>query len=184
VPSPEGPPWTAWLYLDPPLDFNLDVDGKRHNFRPEIDALLEEKSVAKFAALVKERANQRNRLLYAAAQGIPHIVNAREILDDTNGRVRLHVAVYLMIDTVKVHQQFVVQVLDALCGSCSSFPTMLRTGATPALDAASYGKNGPTGLFSLAAPPACGFLILWPSGSGDVAWALSPMSSGCPSTPL
>lgn len=28
--------------------------------------------------------------------------------------------------------------------------------------------------------PARGFLILWPSGSADVARALSPLSPGCP----
>ena len=44
VPSPEGPEWIAWLYPEPPLDFNYEIDGKRHDFRPEIDALLEAKS--------------------------------------------------------------------------------------------------------------------------------------------
>jgi len=114
VPSPEGPQWIAWMYPDPPLDFGLEIDGKRHDFRPEIDALLEEKSVAKFTALVNKRVEERNSLLYATAQGIPQAIGrVRETLDETNGRVRLELVVYLLVDTVKVHQQFVVQALDA-----------------------------------------------------------------------
>jgi len=72
------------------------------------------KAVARFDALVNKRANERNRLLYATAEGIPRMVGGvRETLDETKQRVRLELVVFLLIDTVKVQQQFVVQALDA-----------------------------------------------------------------------
>jgi len=72
------------------------------------------KAVARFDALVNKRANERNRLLYATAEGIPRMVGGvRETLDETKQRVSLELVVFLLIDTVKVQQQFVVQALDA-----------------------------------------------------------------------
>jgi hypothetical protein len=113
IPSPDGSGF-LWLYPEPPLDFNLEIDGKRHDFRPEIDALLTNAQVAKFAKFVRDRANQRNRFLYASAQGIPIVAgNIRKDLDATRGRVIAELVVFLLIDTVKTQQQFVQQALDA-----------------------------------------------------------------------
>ena len=68
------------------------------------------KAVARFDALVNKRANERNRLLYATAEGIPRMVGGvRETLDETKQRVSLELVLFLLIDTVKVQQQFVVQ---------------------------------------------------------------------------
>lgn len=113
VPNPVGSGF-VWLYPQPPLDFNLEIEGKRHDFRPEIEALLAAARVAEFTKFVRDRANERNRLLYATAQGLPTVVgNLKKVLDEARGRVFAELAVFLLIDTVKARQQFVVQALDA-----------------------------------------------------------------------
>jgi hypothetical protein len=113
IPNPSGT-GSLWLFPEPPLDFNLDIDDKRHSFQPEIDALLAAAKVEEFTKLVRARANERNRLLYATPQGIPKVTgNIRNTLDVVRGRVMAELAVYLLIDTVKTQQRFVTQCLEA-----------------------------------------------------------------------
>lgn len=112
-PNPAGAGF-IWFYPQPPLDFDLEIDGKRHDFRPEIDALLAAASVARFTKFVRDRANERNRLLYATAQGIPRVAGSvKQVLETGRGRVFAELAVFLLIDTVKTQQRFVVQALEA-----------------------------------------------------------------------
>jgi len=113
VPNPLGSGF-VWLYPDPPLDFGLEIDGKKHDFRPEIDALLAAASVTEFTKFVRARANERNRLLYATTEGLPRVIgDVTKVLDATRGRVFAELTVFVLIDVVKTHQQFVVQALDA-----------------------------------------------------------------------
>jgi len=113
IPNPNGSGF-LWLIPEPPLDFNLEIDGKRHDFGPEIQELLAAAKVAEFTKFVRDRGNERNRLLYATAQGIPKVGgDLPKVLDATRGRVMAEIAVYLLIDTVKTQQQFVTQCLEA-----------------------------------------------------------------------
>ena len=113
IPNPTGPGF-VWLMPEPPLDFSLDIDNKRHDFGPEIKALLAAANVAEFTKFVRDRANKRNSVLYATAQGIPKVDGSvNKVLDATRGRVMAELAVYLLIDTVETQQQFVTQCLEA-----------------------------------------------------------------------
>lgn len=113
VPGPDGS-GHMWLRPKPPLDFLLEIDGKPHDFRPEIEALLGAVKVAEFEKFVRGRANERNRLLYATEQGLPQVTgNVRDVLDAARGRIFTELAIFLLIDTVNVQQRFVVQALDA-----------------------------------------------------------------------
>ena len=109
-----NPSGFLWLYPEPPLDFNLEIEVKQHDFRPEIGALLATARVTEFTKFVRDRANQRNRLLYASDQGLPRVTgDIPRTLEIVRERVTAELAVFLLIDTVKGQQQFVVQALNA-----------------------------------------------------------------------
>jgi hypothetical protein len=112
VPKPDG--GFLFVYPDPPLDFNFEVNGKLHDFQPELAGLLERASVRRFADFVEARANERNRLLYASTQGVPHVEgDIDKALSNRRQTVFSVLAVFLLIDSVSKHQQFVVQTLNA-----------------------------------------------------------------------
>ena len=101
-----------WVLPEPPLEFVIHIDGRRFDFRPEMELLLRRDQVVCFADLVKHRANQRNRLLYASDQGVPRVPEIPKATSD-----RFFSAVYGMLATFVLidqndRQQFVQQALN------------------------------------------------------------------------
>jgi hypothetical protein len=55
----------------PPLHYEFTADDRRHDFVPEIGRVATDQNVESIRAYVKQRANARNKALYASSQGVP-----------------------------------------------------------------------------------------------------------------
>lgn len=98
----------------PPLHYELTVGDRQHDFANEIRQLASDRNVESVRQVVKSRANERNELLYASAQGIPNVVGDLEThLRHRQRDVFALLTAYLLIDPYRDHQLFVVQCLDA-----------------------------------------------------------------------
>lgn len=122
---PDGKGGHVWVYPDPPLNFRLAVDDKLHDFQAEVESLLSDQSVATFDKFVRERANHRNRLLYATAEGIPRVDGdiPRELAERRETAFSV-LAAFLLVDTVTAHQPFVAQLADAFARLMDLIPEL------------------------------------------------------------
>jgi hypothetical protein len=117
-----------WGYPQPP--FNLKVskgtigDGEwPEGFAEEMAALANESNAKSVLKFLEERANLRNQILYASADGVPvlegDVVNA---LRTYQGNVLSILKVYLLIEPYAERQPFVQQALTAFLKLLSRVP--------------------------------------------------------------
>ena len=121
VPGPTGDIMHA--YPNPPLHFEITVNGKIYDFSRELKELATVKNVKKITDYIKRQANTRNVILYASTQGIPKIKLPIEgFLERKRSIVFGHLVIYLLIDQHKEHQLFVQQALTAFLKMLNAVP--------------------------------------------------------------
>lgn len=122
VPGPTGEIVNA--YPEPPLHFELTMNGKAHDFSHELNELATVKNVKKITDYIKRQANARNVILYASNKGIPKIEHPpiEEIIERKNAIIFGHLVIYLLIDPHKEHQLFVQQALTAFLKMLNAIP--------------------------------------------------------------
>lgn len=121
VPGPTGDIMHA--YPNPPLHFEIKVNGKIYDFSRELKELATVKNVKKITDYIKRQANTRNVILYASTQGIPKIKLPIEgFLERKRSIVFGHLVIYLLIDQHKEHQLFVQQALTAFLKMLNAVP--------------------------------------------------------------
>lgn len=121
IPRPTGDVMHA--YPDPPLHFEITMNGKIYDFSHELEKLATLKNVKKITDYIKRQANTRNVILYAATQGIPQIKLPIEgFLERKRSIVFGHLVIYLLIDPYKEHQLFVQQALTAFLKMLNAVP--------------------------------------------------------------
>lgn len=103
-----------WAYPEPPLHYTVELNDKLYDFSERLEKLASEKNCRDILSHVKSEANRRNRLLYAATDGVPAIANPIDgYLLRRRDVIFTNLIVYLMIDPYKEHQLFVRQALAA-----------------------------------------------------------------------
>jgi hypothetical protein len=119
IPKP-GTEEYRWGEPTPPLHFLFSIHKKQANssdiydFRQEIMQIATERGSASIMDHIRERANFRNRLLYAAANGYPCVVgDINPALLRYQRNVFTILKLYLMIDPYPKQQSFVQQCLSA-----------------------------------------------------------------------
>jgi hypothetical protein len=97
----------------PPLGFNMSVNDELHDFREEFQKITNSRGIDTVEQYVRERANQRNRLLYASGDGIPRVESLNNFLASQRKRVFQILTAVVFVDPYPDHQIFVQQCLDA-----------------------------------------------------------------------
>jgi hypothetical protein len=114
-----------WSTPDEPLNWSFWSDRtgpfRLHDFSEELAMLASRKGANDIEAYVKREANLRNQLLYASHEGIPSVEFPDGTLLDRRMRVTVMVSLTVAIMQTKMHQQFVVQCLDALLRAVQRF---------------------------------------------------------------
>jgi hypothetical protein len=102
---------------NPPLQLQVSIDGKPHDFAIELDELLAETSLESIDKWILQRAEERNWVLYATEAGIPAIGgDIGQEIETRRGNIFACITAFLLIDTFQVHQRFVVQCLPTYLG--------------------------------------------------------------------
>jgi hypothetical protein len=107
-----------WGQPIPPLNFSLSVETQEnqkfiHDFAKEIEQIASEKNVKRIDKHLKDRANTRNKLLYASPEGRPEVKG--DIVKPLKAFQRnafTILRIFLMVDPYPEQQLFVQQVLD------------------------------------------------------------------------
>jgi len=122
VPGPTGD--IVHAYPEPPLHFEMMVNGKLYDFSRELEELATTKNVKKITDYIKQQANTRNVILYASTKGIPKIEHPPidNFLERKREIVFGHLVVYLLIDPHREHQLFVQQGLTAFLKMLNAVP--------------------------------------------------------------
>lgn len=95
-----------------PLQFEAKLNGRTYDFTKELAKVVTLQNAKSIEKHIRALANHRNRILYASAQGIPHIASSV-----TNALQRFHdlifgqLTVFLLIDQ-NPNQLFVQQALN------------------------------------------------------------------------
>jgi hypothetical protein len=112
-------PSDKWIYPQPPLNFSLfggpiQVAKKKEDFSQGIKELLTAENVADMMQYLRMRANRRNQILYAGAEGCPTFkIDIERALSAYQSNVFLILRIYLLVDPHSEKQLFVQQALDA-----------------------------------------------------------------------
>lgn len=101
-----------WAYPEPPLNFDLRLNGEPHPFEREMGELSASANVKNIQRLITHRSNERNRTIYAAQTGIPHVTIPMADLRARQGIVFMEFFVLLLVAQVVEHQPFVQHSLD------------------------------------------------------------------------
>lgn len=110
---------TMWALPQPPLNFFSSASQPglgmvRLDFAAEIEQIATEAKTETIIDYLRERANVRNKLLYATADGYPGVSGDIEAsLRGLQRNVMTILRLYFMIDPYAKHQGFVQQCLDA-----------------------------------------------------------------------
>lgn len=106
-----------WAFPQPPLHFSVtgqEENAELYAFEREIQQIATEKGVATIIAYIRERANLRNRLLYATSEGYPGISGDIEVsLKKYQRHVFTILRIHLMLDPYPNQQNFIQQCLNA-----------------------------------------------------------------------
>lgn len=97
-----------------PLDFTLNDKNGVKLFSEEFSQFASESGFAETQEFINAEANLRNRILYAADNGIPKFEIKDEFIIDRKNRVLTILTIALMIEQSDTHQSFVVQCLNTL----------------------------------------------------------------------
>ena len=112
----------SW-YPDPPLHISVLVDGKREDYAAELQDIATEGNFATMRKFVENYANERNRLLYASAQGVPRLGEPVDgHLATSRANVFSMIAVYLLVDSHPHQQAFVTHALQAFLQMINRLP--------------------------------------------------------------
>jgi hypothetical protein len=106
----------------PSLNFSLSLNGEPHDFSAELASIASEHSTKDIASYVKTLAKRRNKVLYAATNGIPQANDATSFLTYRTSVVVSHLMTYLLIDQHAEHQTFVQQTLDSFLKMLGRLP--------------------------------------------------------------
>lgn len=109
---------------EPPLGFQIGRDGRLHDFGEQIDNLAARRGADSIKAHLKKRANTRNELLYAGADGLPSI-ELNDFLRTQRRSVKMLVILFLLVDPYPEHQLFVGQCLRAFLKMLDVLPNDL-----------------------------------------------------------
>lgn len=106
-------PQKLWVAPTPPLNFSWTLNGEQHDFSEELALFAAAMKVDRLLDFVRERANERNRILYAGPEGIPVMdpASTEAMLVETRNQVFDLLLVYLLIEKHPL-QLFVQQCLD------------------------------------------------------------------------
>jgi hypothetical protein len=110
----------------PPLHFNISLGDVLHDFANELAGIAALKGAGSIKKYVEQRANKRNQILYASAGGIPWVTDLKGFLSAQRSHVRLHIAVYLLIDPYSEKQQFVQQGVIAFLKMLERLPRSIK----------------------------------------------------------
>jgi hypothetical protein len=104
-----------FLFPDPPLNLNIKMDEKQISFKRQIDKLADLENVNRVETYITDKANQRNKLLYAAANGYPHLETVFEkFFFEQKQKMMTMAYSYLLIEPYHEKQPFVQQAIDSL----------------------------------------------------------------------
>jgi hypothetical protein len=106
-------PDCKYAFPEPPLHFNMHMNDKPYDFSDKINDIVLKNKSSDITKYLEERANKRNRLLYAAAEGVPEVTSLGNFLPIQRTNVLMLVILYLMIDPYPKKQLFVQQSLQA-----------------------------------------------------------------------
>lgn len=115
-------PGKQYALPDPPLNFSITQDDAPYDFSSQLENIAKSKQVSSILKHLKERANQRNRLLYASAQGVPRLPALNNFLLKKRMDVNRNLAIYLLIDPYPEQQIFVQQGLLAFLKMLDKLP--------------------------------------------------------------
>jgi hypothetical protein len=100
---------------EPPLNLNIKVEGKPISFKRQVEKLATLRNVKRVEKYIDDKANERNKLLYAAANGYPLL---ESVFDDfffeQKKIVMIMAYAYLLIEPYDEKQPFVQQAIDSL----------------------------------------------------------------------
>ena len=103
-----------WVTPIPPFNFSISNGEKRISFRPQIEALASKRNVSDLAKHIKQEANRRNQLLYAAPNGYPtHPVVGPDFFQHHQVLVVALMRAWLLIKPYPEQMRFVQDSLDA-----------------------------------------------------------------------
>lgn len=102
-----------YAYPEPPLNFTISNDDKTHDFSEQLREVAKRGQVEAVKDYLNERANKRNRILYAAPEGAPEVTALGNFLPKQRKNVLLLSVLYLMIDPYPRKQLFVQQSVQA-----------------------------------------------------------------------
>lgn len=106
----------------PSLHFSVSLNGEPHDFSSELASLASAHSAKDISTYIKNLAKRRNKILYAASNGIPHVTDARSFLEYRRSVIVSHLMAYLLIDQHVEQQLFVQQTLDAFLITLGQLP--------------------------------------------------------------
>lgn len=100
----------------PPLHFSLQFEAIQQQFAGELDSVARLNKAETIKAHVNKRANLRNRIIYAAPNGIPSVIyDDKFIRSMKNQRAIVFriLTIYLLVEPHAKHQDFVQICLNA-----------------------------------------------------------------------
>ncbi len=97
-----------------PLDFTISDDSGTKTFASEFAEFASERGYVRARDYLKAQANLRNRILYAADNGIPKIEIPDEFILHRKERIAAILSIVIMIEQTQDVQSFAVQSLHAL----------------------------------------------------------------------
>jgi hypothetical protein len=101
------------VYPQPPLNFNLTLNGQPYPLEKQMSALAGEENIKSIRLLIEDRTNLRNLALYASPAGIPHAKNLGQDFSERQRIVFDLFFVSLLIAQAREHQSFVEHSLKA-----------------------------------------------------------------------
>ena len=115
--------------LDRPLNFNLELNGEVYDFVAEIERLAKSRKFATALKLMSDRANQRNRMLYASERGVPNFAGDLDIaLRQRREHTFRNLVFFLLVDQYPGEQLFARQLLDGFLKVLKRLPDDGTTG--------------------------------------------------------
>jgi hypothetical protein len=109
---------------DRPLNFNLEVAGQAYDFVAELDRFAKSRKFSTVLKMLQDRANQRNRILYASGQGIPNFAGDLDrALQQRREHTFRNLAFFLLVDQYPGEQLFARQLLDGFLKVVKRLPS-------------------------------------------------------------
>jgi hypothetical protein len=108
---------------EPPLHGIMTANNIRSDFGFELGQLVTRQPANSMLEVIRDTANERNRLLYASSSGIPAVSELKdEFFIRERRRVFRNIGIYLFIEYPE-HQDFVQQALDAFLKMLGRLPS-------------------------------------------------------------